>query len=278
MHGTFGRGGWADGVLSGKQTLDGQPTAQIVNPDPPSFAEPVDEQSKAELPRALQGNQPPKELKPEDQQGSSMSDSNIFTQEKMRGECYVRLLVKPEENAARKIPMPFRPETTAPDSDLINKRSRPHLRMPPKPPVVSEEGEIIEEDEYQDFEKSNEIVFSFVRHNRYDAVEALIQQDQDVIRATDESENTLLHTACQNNNKRLAKLLLKNHIDINAQNSRKNTALHYCYQYKFHDLAEYLLAHGADDSILNMDGFVPAQGTGRTEKLNEAQHGLRAGG
>merc|ERR1719502_1187818 len=250
-----------------------------MHPDPPSFAEPVDDQSKAELPRALQGNTaPPPEQDPETQQGATLSDSNLFTQEKMRGECYVRLLMKPEEHAARKVPQPFRPETWAPDAELIEKRSRPHLRMPPKPPLVSEDGEILEEDEYQDFEKSNEIVFSFVRHNRYDAVEALIQQDQDVIHATDENDNTLLHTACQNNNKRLAKLLLKNHIEINAQNLRGNTALHYCYQYKFHELAEYLLAHGADDSLLNQDGFVPAQGTGRTEKLSSAQHSMRTGG
>jgi hypothetical protein len=268
---------WAAGILSGKETLDGTATAQIMQPDPPSFAEPADEASKAELPRALQGNMIPGQPKPEEQQGATISDSNIFTQEKMRGECYVRLLMKPEEHAARKIPQPFRPETWAPDAELISKRSRPHLRMPPKPPVVSEEGEILEEDEYQDFERSNEIVFSFVRHNRYDAVEALIQQDQDVIHSKDESQNTLLHTACQNNNRRLVKLLLKNHIQISAQNVRGNTALHYCYQYGFSDLAEYLLAHGADDSILNSDGFVPAQGTGRTEKLSGQQHGMRTG-
>merc|ERR1719313_328369 len=143
------QGNWAAGVLSGKETLDGQPTAQIMQPEPPSFAEPVDEQSKAELPRALQGNMAPKEKKPDEQQGATISDSNVFTQEKMRGECYVRLLMKPEENAARKVPQPFRPETWAPDGELISKRSRPHLRMPAKPPIVSEEGEIIEEDEYQ---------------------------------------------------------------------------------------------------------------------------------
>lgn len=272
------RGSWAAGVLSGQQTLDGQATANIMRPEPPSFTEPVDESAKAELPRALQGNVLPKQVDPETQQGATGSDVNVFTQEKMRGECYVRLLVRPEEHAARKIVQPFRPETWAPDAELISKRSRPNIRMPPKPPVVSEDGEILEEDEYQDFERSSEIVFSFVRHNRYDAVEALIQQDQDVIHCTDESSNTLLHTACQNNNRRLTKLLLKNHIDINSQNMRGNTALHYCYQYGFSDLAEYLLAHGADDSILNQDGFVPAQGTGRTEKLSGAQHSMRTGG
>lgn len=269
-------GHWATGILSGKETLDGQPTAKINVPEPPSFVEPVDEQSKAELPRALQGNMP--QRKPEEPEAATTSDANTFTQEKMRGECYVRLLLKPEPHAARKVISQYRPETWAPDSDLINKRSRPHVRMPPKPPVLDEHGGVLEEDEFQDFENSNEIVFSFVRHNRYEAVEALIQQDQDVIHATDENKNTLLHTACQNNNRRLTKLLLKNHIGINEQNLRGNTALHYCYQYGFSDLAEYLLAHGADDSILNQDGYVPAQGTGRTENLTTGQHATRTGG
>jgi len=195
----------------------------------------------------------------------------------MRGDCYVRLLYRPEPYAARKKIQPYTPEANPPDPDLISKRSRPHVRMAPKPPVIDENGEILEEDEFQDFEKSSDIVFSFVRHNRYDAVEALIQQDQDIVKATDaKNGNTLLHVACQNNNRRLTKLLLKNHIEINARNIRGNTALHYCYQYDFHDLAEYLLAHGADDSILNEDGFVAVDGTGRKENSATAgQHAAR---
>merc|ERR1712139_125286 len=131
MGGTFGRGGWADGVLSGKETLDGQPTTHIVNPEPPSFTDPVDDRSKAELPRALQGTfaegAKPKEQEP------TKSDSNTFTQEKMRGDCYVRLLLQPEPHAARKVIQPYNPDTSPPDADLISKRSRPHVRMPPKP-------------------------------------------------------------------------------------------------------------------------------------------------
>merc|ERR1719253_2304246 len=123
----------------------------------------------------------------------------------MRDDCYVRLLIKPEVHAARKVPVPYRPEPTPPDADLIHKRTRPNLIMPPKPPVIGEDGEVLEEDEFQDFERSNDIVFSFVRHNRYDAVEALFQQEQDVIHAMDENQNTLLHPACQNNNRRLVK-------------------------------------------------------------------------
>ena len=47
----------------------------------------------------------------------------------------------------------------------------------------------------------------------------------------DEAENSLLHIACQNNHRRIAKLLLKFRADINQQNGKGNTPLHYCYAY-----------------------------------------------
>jgi hypothetical protein len=283
--GTGAKGSWADGVLSGKETIDGQPTAHILHPEPPSFTEPDDERSKAELPRALQGSLAPGA--PPTEQETTSSDSNDFTQEKMRGDCYVRLLYRPEPFAARKKIQPYLPEANPPDPDLISKRSRPYVRMAPKAPVIDENGEILEEDEFEDFEKNSDIVFSFVRHNRYDAVEALIQQDRDIVRVSDQrSGNGLLHVACQNNNRRLVKLILKTLQTgdesklIDMQNHRGNTALHYCFQYTFTDLADYLISKGADESILNEDGKLPAQGTGRKENVpvNQGQHAARGVG
>jgi len=269
------KGAWATQLLTGSVTLSGQPTAQIVKPEPPSFAEPTDENSRAELPRALQGLQggdltgkggKGKGKAALTKEPTTVCDVNFFTQEKMRGECYVRLLIRPEEGAARKVPVPYNPDTVVPDSALVHKQGRPNMVVPPKPPVVGEDGEIIEEDEFADFEQNDTVIFSFVRHNRYDAVEALIQQDHTVLSSSDENGNTLLHVACQNNNRRIVKLLLKNHIAVNTQNEKGNTALHYCYQYHFMPLAEYLLSHGADDSIANQHGCLPSQGTGRQEE------------
>merc|ERR1712217_659181 len=75
----------------------------------------------------------------------------------------------------------------------------------------------------------------------------------------------LLHVACQNNNRRIVKLLLKNKISVNEQNAKGNTPLHYCSQYGFMQLADYLIAHGAEDSIPNESGLLPQQGIGRLE-------------
>merc|ERR1712204_90052 len=77
------------------------------------------------------------------------------------------------------------------------------------------------------------------------AVEALIAQETAALKATDERGNNLLHIACQNNNRHIAKLLIGNGISVNAQNTAGNTPLHYCSQYGFMQLADYLLAHGA---------------------------------
>ena len=43
----------------------------------------------------------------------------------------------------------------------------------------------------------------------------------------DENGNSLLHIACQNNNRHIAKLLLKNGIGVNEINHKGNTPLHY---------------------------------------------------
>jgi len=281
------QGPWASGAgmnlgnTGMTQTLTGRPT--IMRPDPPSFAEPADEQSRASLPRALMGAGGATRAganvvgQGRSREASTQNDVNSFTQEKMRGDCYVRLLIHPDDNAARKDPLPYSGDTKNPDTTLVTGPGRPNLVVPPKPPRVNEDGDIEEDDEFADFERNDTVVFSFVRHNRYDAVEALIQQEMEILLARDEHGNTLLHIACQNNNRRIAKLLLKNGISVNEQNAHGNTPLHYCSQYGFMQLADYLIAHGADDSIPNHMGMLPPQGIGRIEDaMNSAQRQLQS--
>lgn len=174
--------------------------------------------------------------------------------------------------------VPYSAQTLDPDASLASKPGRPNVAVPVPPPQKGDDGEIIEQDdEFADFERGNTVVFSFVRHNRYEAVEALVEQDQQVLQAEDEYGNSLLHVACQNKNRRLAKLLLKNGISANIQNKRGNTPLHYCYQYGFTDLAEYLVSNGADDTVANEDGLVPHQGTGHAQDaMAGAQADLRS--
>lgn len=255
---------------AGRVAVSGRPNQTIMRPIPPSFAEPADEQSRAELPRALQGAGGPStqgRRSSVEEQTTTVMDVNTITQEKMRNECYVRLLIKPEAVAAQKLATEYKGQARDPDGALIMGRGRPNLRIPPQPTGrVDDEGNIIEEDEWEKYEKDDTIVFSFVRHNRYESVESLIQKEVSVLDVRDDSGNNLLHVACQNNNRRMAKLLLRNmkKEKMDEKNNRGNTPLHYCYQYQFTQLAEYLVANGASLEIQNNLGYYPTEGTGAT--------------
>ena len=81
------------------------------------------------------------------------------------------------------------------------------------------------------------------------------------IDAEDEKGNTLLLVASQNSNRRLVEMLLVRGADINHQNAQGNTALHFALTFDSEGhLGEYLIEHGADDTIENIDGLTPYDG------------------
>lgn len=99
---------------------------------------------------------------------------------------------------------------------------------------------IAEEEEYEDYndvqptaidEDDIEDMFSFARHGRIEEIERLLDKGVPVD-VRDQYGNTVLITACQNGNKRVAKAVLRRSADINARNFKGNTPLHYCYQCK----------------------------------------------
>lgn len=105
---------------------------------------------------------------------------------------------------------------------------------------------IAEEDEYKNNEfdevcstaiDENDIedIFSAARHGRIDEIEMLLDKGVPVD-VRDQFGNTILITACQNGNKRVAKAVLRKGADINSRNFKGNTPLHYCYQCKLRDL------------------------------------------
>jgi ankyrin repeat protein len=102
---------------------------------------------------------------------------------------------------------------------------------------------------------------SHCRNNKPDLLEDLIKlQNLSVDEKVDKFGNTLLHIACQNGNKSISKLLLRNGASINAQNSNGQTPLHYSFAFGFKGLGEYLITKGADDSVLNKDGYTCYEG------------------
>ena len=62
-------------------------------------------------------------------------------------------------------------------------------------------------------------VFSKVRHNRFEEVQKLLEEGLPVD-ATDDNGNAMLHIACQNGHRRLAKVLLRGGANMNAQNNK----------------------------------------------------------
>jgi ankyrin repeat protein len=102
---------------------------------------------------------------------------------------------------------------------------------------------------------------SHCRNNKLNLLEDLIElQSLSVDDSVDEFGNKLLHIACQNGNKSISKLLLRNGASINAQNSNGQTPLHFSFAFGYKDLGEYLITKGADDSILNKDGYTCYEG------------------
>lgn len=112
---------------------------------------------------------------------------------------------------------------------------------------------------------SLETLFSLCRHGKYNDIELLLSRPDWSygIDAKDATGNTLLSVACQNNNKRIAKLCLRRGADLDTQNLNGQSVLHYCHEYGFHDLMEYLLDKGARDDLLNADGLTCYEGLSR---------------
>ena len=79
-----------------------------------------------------------------------------------------------------------------------------------------------------------------VRHGHYSEVKHLIQKEGVPVDATDEHGNSLLVLACQNNQKKIVKFLIKNGANVRAQNQNGFDAFHYAQLYQFKDLFPYL--------------------------------------
>mmetsp|Transcript_89864 Transcript_89864/g.159876 ORF Transcript_89864/g.159876 Transcript_89864/m.159876 type:complete len:250 (+) Transcript_89864:99-848(+) len=103
------------------------------------------------------------------------------------------------------------------------------------------------------------LVCSAARHGRHREVEEALKAGHDPCYA-DPFGNSLFHVACQNGNKRIAKLAIKYGGHMDAENERGNTGLHFLFAYGYVDLAEYFIAKGASEHVRNEAGLLPRQG------------------
>jgi len=108
---------------------------------------------------------------------------------------------------------------------------------------------------------SFEEVASWIRNGRGADLVSFLQDTSrshshfDINMREENTGNTLLHVACQNGSKNIAKTCLRNGANMNLQNNRGRTPLHHCILYGFSALAEYLVSKGANDAIVDMDGY-----------------------
>jgi len=102
-------------------------------------------------------------------------------------------------------------------------------------------------------------VLSAARHGRHKEVEAALVAGfpPDFV---DSYGNTLFHVACQNGNKRIAKMAIKYGGDMNAQNGKGNTGLHFLFAYGYPDIGEYFIEKGADEHLPNESGKLAREG------------------
>lgn len=91
-------------------------------------------------------------------------------------------------------------------------------------------------------------VFSLARHGRVGDVEDALLRGLP-IDTTDEFGNNLLIVACQNGNKKIAKLALKYGCDINSVNNSGKTAVNFAKRFGHRNLAQYLIDKGANDDV-----------------------------
>lgn len=103
-------------------------------------------------------------------------------------------------------------------------------------------------------------VFSQARNGRSKRLVESLEAGFDVD-TEDDKGNTLLIVVCQNVNRALAEMLVARRANVNHRNAQGNTPLHFAMAYDTDGaLGEFLIAHGADDTIENTFGLTPYDG------------------
>ena len=97
---------------------------------------------------------------------------------------------------------------------------------------------LFEEDE------TDQIIFSRVRHNRFEYVRSALDAGVSV-RIVDDRGNSLLHVCAQNNLRKMAALVIRAGCPLNLRNKKGFTALDYCVKYSFFDMGDWLMKQGA---------------------------------
>ncbi|KAF4730686.1 hypothetical protein FOZ62_001044, partial [Perkinsus olseni] len=238
------------------------PGPRTIAPDAPTIV--YDDGAAAGLPRD-QGDAFDGPVSASRNDATFFNDIDNYTVERRVGDAYIRLptAAYSRPDLDRHI-RPNRGQLVQPDPSLIMdsrlsvQRTEEEDDDDAHSQAVGRAGALEDLQDDTEEKKGVEVLISCVRHNRYEAVESLLEEDRSLIEKVEaQQSNTLLMIACQNNNRRIAKYLLGCGVNIDAKNVKGNTALHVCYQFNHISLAEFLIANGADESVKNNDGVLP---------------------
>jgi ankyrin repeat protein len=97
------------------------------------------------------------------------------------------------------------------------------------------------------------------------AIQVAVQKDKSVLTATEWDDATLLHLAVGQNHKELAEYLIAQGADVNAQTRDHLTPLHMAAQNANITIAVLLLRNGAKINPVDLKGWTPLD---RAEKWN----------
>ena len=95
------------------------------------------------------------------------------------------------------------------------------------------------------------------RDGDFGKVQTLVKGNPGLVFNKDEGGFTPLHWAASSGHKDVAELLLAHGADVNAKNNNGSTPLHFAAALGHKDVAELLLAHGADVNAKNKGGSTP---------------------
>jgi len=100
-------------------------------------------------------------------------------------------------------------------------------------------------------------VHSMARWNKdFEKMRRTISERPDVVSVRDpKTLNTPLHISAQNGHEELTEILIAGKADINAKNRCGQTALHMAMSYDYYTVVKMLVNAGADEQIINDDGF-----------------------
>ena len=92
--------------------------------------------------------------------------------------------------------------------------------------------------------EAEQIIFSRVRHNRFEYVKSALGGGISA-QVVDDRGNSLLHVCAQNNLRKMAVLVIRAGCSVNLRNKKGFTALDYCVKYSFFDMGDWLMTQGA---------------------------------